>query len=76
MKYLRELFRFILGTTAEDFNTKQAEDLMKFLATQTASSDNYISDVKSTMDAKVVAMTVLAEAIAKDKVTLDELRGK
>lgn len=75
-RYLRNVIRLILGTNANGFNKKQEEKLLKFLDKQTTKADTYVSDVQIGVDAKLIAMTVLAESIANDKVALNELRGK
>lgn len=76
MRYLDKLLRFIFGVTADSFNNAQEKELMELLKDQEAQANSFISDVSGDMCAKVTAMAVLAEAIAKDKDTLTKLRGE
>ena len=76
MNYVRKLIRLLFGITAESFNEAQKKELTELLKDQEAQASSFISDVSGDIDAKVVAMQVLAEAIAKDKATLTKLKGE
>lgn len=76
MSYLRTLLRFILNISADSFNKAQEKELMELLKDQEQQADKFISDASGGRDAKVSAMAVLAEAIAKDTETLSKLKEK
>lgn len=73
---LRKLLRLIFGVNATNFKEAQAKELAELLADQKDQLGTYVSDVASTVEAKMLLVEKLAKEIAEGEATINELKEK
>lgn len=73
MNYLRQLLRFIFGTTAVSFNDEQKEALANFVYKQECVRGQYICDVSLQISANVELAEKLALKVAEEEAELTKL---
>ena len=73
MNYLRQLFRWMFGTTAQSFNDEQKEARANFVYEQESVRGQYICDVSEQISANMLLTEKLALKVAEEEAELTKL---
>jgi hypothetical protein len=75
MKYLRQLFRFMFGTTSTSFNDMQRAEVDELMEKHDEARGVYITDMVDQIEASQLLKEKVDLKIARDELELTNLLG-